>query len=57
MNYLIVFLTGVIFGAIAGVLAYRNNRDKAETEVAKAEAELANDKAKAKTILDALKGK
>jgi hypothetical protein len=57
MNYLIVFLAGFLLGAITGILAYRNNRDKVEADAAKVEAELANDKAKAQELLNALKQK
>jgi len=57
MNYLITFLIGVLFGAIAGILAYRNNQAKLEAEAKSVEDNLNNDKAKAKELLDALKGK
>ena len=57
MSYLITFLIGVLLGAVAGILAYRNNQAKVEAEAKKAEEELTSDKAKAKALLDALKGR
>ena len=46
MSYLILFLTGLLIGFVAGVLVYRKNGDRLkETET------------KEKHLLDALKGK
>jgi hypothetical protein len=46
MTYIIVFLSGVAAGAIAGILAYRNNQARAR-----------NLEARGKSVLDALKGR
>ncbi len=46
MSLIITFLVGVALGAIAGILAYRNNLDRAKSV-----------ESKGKTILDILKGK
>jgi ABC-type antimicrobial peptide transport system permease subunit len=46
MSYLILFLTGLLIGVVAGILVYRNNIEKLKTT-----------EAKGKTILDALKGR
>ena len=46
MSYLILFLTGLLIGFVAGVLVYRKNGDRLkETE------------AKGKKLLDVLKGR
>jgi len=55
MNYLIVFLLGVLLGAISAVLAYRNNQAKVEAEASKVEAEAKADAAKVQAVVDALK--
>jgi hypothetical protein len=46
MAYIVCFFTGVTLGAIAGILAYRNNVAKAQSA-----------ETKAKTILNLLKGR
>lgn len=46
MSYIITFLLGVALGAVAGILAYRNNLSKAQ-----------GIEAKGKAALSALKGK
>lgn len=37
MTYLILFLTGVSIGAIAGLLIFRNNAEKAEKAISEIE--------------------
>ena len=54
---MITFLLGLLLGAIAGLLVYRNNAAKVKDIELKAAAEIEADKAKAKSILDALKGR
>lgn len=54
---IISFLLGLLIGFVAGLLVFRNNAAKAASLEAKAVAELDAYKAKAKSILDALKGK
>ena len=46
MAYLVCFFIGVTLGAIAGILAYRNNVSKAQSA-----------ETKVKSILDVLKGR
>jgi len=55
MNYLIVFLLGVLLGAISAVLAYRNNQTKAEAEAKKLADDAKADAAKVQAVVDALK--
>ena len=50
-------LIGLLIGAIAGLLVFRNNAAKVKDIELKAAAEIEADKAKAKSILDALKGR
>jgi F0F1-type ATP synthase assembly protein I len=46
MSYLILFITGLLIGFVAGILVYRKNGDRLkETET------------KGKSIIDALKGR
>ena len=54
---MIAFLIGLLIGFIAGVLVFRNNAARAEKLAADTQATIDADKAKAKSILDALKGK
>ena len=54
---MITLLIGIVLGAIAGLLVFRNNAAKAKDIELKAAAEIEADKAKAKSILDALKGR
>jgi|GEM_PF-3174788 len=54
---MITHLIALLIGFIAGFLVFRNNAAKAEALKAKVEAEYDADKAKAKSIIDALKGK
>ena len=54
---MITFLIGLLIGAIAGLLVFRNNAAKVKDIELKAAAEIEADKAKAKSILDALKGR
>ena len=54
---MITFLIGLIIGAIASAFVIRNNAAKAKDIELKAAAEIEADKAKAKSILDALKGR
>ena len=51
------FLIGLFLGAIASAFVIRNNSAKAKDIELKAAAEIEADKAKAKSILDALKGR
>ena len=53
---MITLLIGIVLG-IAGLLVFRNNAAKAKDIELKAAAEIEADKAKAKSILDALKGR
>jgi len=55
MNYLIVFLLGVLLGAISAVLAYRNNQAKVEAEAKKLADDAKADAAKVQAVVDALK--
>ena len=50
-------LIGLLLGFIAGLLVFRNNAAKVKDIELKAAAEIEADKAKAKSILDALKGR
>ena len=50
-------LIGIVLGFIAGLLVFRNNAAKVKDIELKAAAEIEADKAKAKSILDALKGR
>ena len=50
-------LLGLLLGAIASAFVIRNNAAKAKDIELKAAAEIEADKAKAKSILDALKGR
>jgi len=50
-------IIGIVIGLIVGLLVYRNNVARSQDIELKARAELAADKAKAKSILDALKGR
>lgn len=54
---LIYLIVGAIIGAIAGVLAVRNNQAKVDKLLADTQTVLEDDKAKAKKIMDALKGR
>jgi uncharacterized membrane-anchored protein YhcB (DUF1043 family) len=54
---MIAFLIGLIIGFIAGALVFRNNAAKAEKLAADTQATIDADKAKAKSIIDALKSK
>jgi len=54
---MIALSLGIIVGLIVGLLVYRNNVARAKDIEIKARAELAADKAKAKSILDYLKGR
>ena len=54
---MITFLLGLLIGAIASALVIGNNAAKAKDIELKAAAEIEADKAKAKSILDALKGR
>ena len=53
---MITLLIGIVLG-IAGLLVFRNNAAKIKDVELKAAAEIEADKAKAKSILDALKGR
>jgi hypothetical protein len=53
----LAILLAVIVGAIVGLAAYLNNKSKADKFMADTKETLEADKAKAKSILDALKGK
>ena len=53
---MITLLIGIVLG-IAGALVFRNNTAKVKDIELKAAAEIEADKAKAKAILDALKGR
>lgn len=55
MNYLLVFLIGVLFGAIAGILAYRNNQAKVEANAKKLADEAKADAAKIQAAIAAIK--
>lgn len=55
MNYLIVFLLGVMLGAISAVLAYRNNQAKVEAEAKKLADEAKADAAKVQAAVEAFK--
>jgi F0F1-type ATP synthase assembly protein I len=46
MSYLIIFLTGLLIGFVAGVLVYRKNGEKLKAT-----------EAKGKHLIDALKGR
>lgn len=46
MSYIILFLTGLLIGVVAGLLIYRKHSDR-----------LKSTEDKGKTILDALKGR
>ena len=46
MSYLILFLTGLLIGFVAGLLVYRKHSDR-----------LKSTEDKGKTIIDALKGR
>jgi F0F1-type ATP synthase assembly protein I len=46
MSYLILFITGLLIGFVAGLLVYRKHSDR-----------LKSTEDKGKTILDALKGR
>jgi len=46
MTYILIFFAGVVAGAIAGILAYRNNQARARDL-----------EARGKSVLDALKGR
>lgn len=46
MSYLILFLTGLLIGVVAGLLVYRKHSDR-----------LKSSEDKGKSILDALKGR
>ena len=50
-------LIGLLFGFVAGLLVFRNNAAMVKDIELKAAAEIEADKAKAKSILDALKGR
>ena len=50
-------IIGIAIGLITGLLIYRNNAAKAKDIELKAAAEIEADKAKAKSVLDALKGR
>ena len=52
-----ITILGLLLGFIAGALVFRNNAAKAKDIELKAAAEIEADKAKAKSILDALKGR
>ena len=54
---MITLLIGLLIGFIAGLLVFRNNAAKVKDVELKAAAEIEADKAKAKSILDALKGR
>lgn len=54
---IISFILGLVIGFIAGLLTFKNNQVKADKLVSDAQATLEADKAKAKHLLDALKGK
>ena len=54
---MIALIVVAVLAAIVGLLVYRNNAAKAEKLLADTQATLDADKAKAKSILDALKGK
>ena len=57
ITFLIVIVIGFIAGVIVGILVYRNNVNKAREIELKTQAEIAADKAKAKSLLDILKGR
>jgi NhaP-type Na+/H+ or K+/H+ antiporter len=48
MSFIYTFLTGLLVGAVVGVLAYRNNADRLKAT---------EEKVKTKTLLDILKGR
>ena len=50
-------LIGIVLGFIVGALVFRNNAVKVKDIELKAAAEIEADKAKTKSILDALKGR
>jgi hypothetical protein len=50
-------IIGIVIGLISGLLVYRNNVARSKDIEMKARAELAADKAKAKSILDYLKNR
>ena len=54
---IISFILGLVIGFIAGLLTFKNNQVKADKLVSDAQSTLEVDKAKAKKLLDALKGK
>jgi len=54
---MIALLIGIGVGLVIGLLAYRNNAARLKDIELKASAELVKDKAKARSILDALKGR
>ena len=54
MSYLITFLAGVLGGAIAGILAYRNNQASVEAKAKAIDDKVAADVAKAKQAISDL---
>ena len=54
---IIYLIVGAIVGAITGIWVVRNNQAKADKLLADTQTILSEDKAKAKKMMDALKGR
>jgi len=54
MSYLIVFLVGVLAGAIAGILTYRNNQSSVEAKAKALESDVEADLKKVAQVADAI---
>lgn len=54
---MVALILGILAGLVIGLLIYRNNASRADKLIADTKATLEADKAKAKSILDALKNR
>lgn len=57
MSYLLTLLFGVVLGFIAGLLVFRNNKEKSEKVLTESEKEAIKLKKAGRYLLDVLKGR
>lgn len=57
MSYLLTLLFGVVVGFIAGLLVFRNNKEKSEKILTESEKETLKLKKAGRYLLDVLKGR
>lgn len=57
MSYLLTLLFGIVLGFIAGLLVFRNNKEKSEKVLTESEKEAIKLKKAGRYLLDVLKGR